>query len=171
LLYGCSFSDTHIVCTEGTETQYTCTCPGSSAVTVTVGTEFAGCGGDPPAVTDVIASVNENHVEAFLVRKIPEINSVDVQSHQDNSLTLVIDSDTTLSEQELKDSIADFIGNGVTADDVSVDVTGTTGKKRVASVVVVTVDDPNAPAPAPSSAVILNTLFGVLFSLLLTLFR
>jgi hypothetical protein len=146
LLYGCGVANIGILCTEVSNTEFSCTCPGEPAVIVHVPDVFIGCIGSHPSDYDVVTHINALHIVAFLRNSILEITSVIFGESNGNSFTLTIRATVSLSSIEdlLKIQIARFLGGSYTAEDIIL----TYGSKRIEDgTVKVTVEGAASAAP------------------------
>jgi len=156
-----------IICTEFSQTAYKCQCPtASTAVTVGItSTGFPGCIGDAPTPAEVVAVLSEDHLAAVLISRMPEILEITIQSRDDNSITLVVDSTVPFSELGLKfrNALADIIGDDVIDRvEIVVEDTSTVSKKRFYRTVVTATFIGNDGDGGAGTA--LNTLMALVMS-------
>jgi len=135
-----------------------------------------GCPGETPTVSEVIRNIDEEHFEAYVVNRIPEADSLDITSRTDNTFVFNLDSSVpaTNIQADIRVEIADFIGNGVTEADVTLEIDA--NKKRqgtYSSTITATVDetdDDDDDDGFPDSAVVFSGLGSLLVTLFLAMF-
>jgi len=162
---GCGNSVADIVCTEFTDTARKCRCPGATEPsTVNVGVEFAGCEGPTPTVNEVINDFAEEHVQAFIEKKIPQVITIRITGKSENSFSFTLDSTVPATDllEALKQAIADLIGNDVTKAQVHLDIKN--AAKRATADITATIDE------TPSNAVMISGLLGMLISIVVSMF-
>jgi len=131
MLYGCGAANVDVVCKEYSDTTFICVCPVEQVSYVAANTTtFQGCsssgngsGNQPqPPINQVLASVNTTHLEAFLVNGMEQILGAAIVSVNGNTFTLNINATVPIDglTAELEKEIANFLGAGYTANDISV---------------------------------------------------
>jgi len=120
LLHGCGAANAGVVCQEIDDDSYSCSCPDGNTTVVEVGDTFAGC---TEVHEHVFAVVNITNIEIILVNGVEEILGVVAVQIDDESFSLNVTATVPIDTigQHIREKIAEYLGAGYTADDITID--------------------------------------------------
>jgi hypothetical protein len=169
MLYGCGAANLDVVCKEYSSTTFICVCPGELVSYVAANTtSFQGCGsgsngsGSGAPISQVLASVNTTHLEAFLVNGMEQILGAAIVTVNGNQFTLNINATVPIDglTAELEKEIAAFLGGGYTAADVTVQYVSK--RKRATSGTVIVSINGNASGASVFGPITAYLIIGLL---------
>jgi len=157
-----------IECQEGsTDATIQCKCPLSvdyETVNVADRTDFNCNAGIGPSITAIIQAATEDQIEVFIADKVAEILNIDLINRIANTMTFEIEASVEVRNLEvpLQEAIADFFGDDVAPDQVSLDFADRQKRQSFSSTVVATIEG--------SAGVLAGAFLACLISFLLALF-